>query len=70
MLTADWGTGKSYYIQNELIPFLGKEENSCCTCIVVSLYGLKSVEENYICFEKIFELPTFGYTKQYHADSK
>ena len=27
MLTADWGTGKSYYIQNELIPFLGKEEN-------------------------------------------
>ena len=45
MLTADWGTGKSYYIQNELIPFLGKEENGCCTCIVVSLYGLKSVEE-------------------------
>ena len=22
MLTAPWGTGKSYYIQNELIPFL------------------------------------------------
>lgn len=45
MLTADWGTGKSYYIQNELIPFLGKEENGCCPCIVVSLYGLKSVDE-------------------------
>lgn len=45
MLTADWGTGKSYYIQNELIPFLGKEENGSYSCIVVSLYGLKSVEE-------------------------
>lgn len=45
MLTADWGTGKSYYIQNELIPFLGKEENGSYSCVVVSLYGLKSVEE-------------------------
>ena len=45
MLTADWGTGKSYYIQNELIPFLSKEENGNYSCIVVSLYGLKSVEE-------------------------
>lgn len=45
MLTAGWGTGKSYYIQNELIPFLSKEENDSYPCIVVSLYGLKSVEE-------------------------
>lgn len=45
MLTADWGTGKSYYIQNELIPFLSKEENGSYSCIMVSLYGLKSVEE-------------------------
>lgn len=45
MLTAGWGTGKSYYIQNELIPFLGKEENDSYPCIVVSLYGLKSVGE-------------------------
>lgn len=45
MLTADWGTGKSYYIQNELIPFLGKEENGSYSCVVVSLYGLKSVED-------------------------
>ena len=45
MLTAGWGTGKSYYIQNELIPFLGAEENGSYSCIVVSLYGLKTVEE-------------------------
>lgn len=45
MLTADWGTGKSYYIQNELILFLGREEKGCCSCIVVSLYGFKSVVE-------------------------
>ena len=37
MLTADWGTGKSYYIQNELIPFLSKEENGKYQCIVISL---------------------------------
>ena len=45
MLTGGWGTGKSYYIQNELIPFLGKEENNNLQCVVISLYGLKSVEE-------------------------
>lgn len=45
MLTADWGTGKSYYIQNELIPFLSKEENGKYQCIVISLYGLKTLDE-------------------------
>lgn len=44
MLTADWGTGKSYYIQNELIPFLEKEKGNH-SCIVVSLYGLSDVDE-------------------------
>lgn len=59
MLTAPWGTGKSYYIQNELIPFLEKrkeekengkwgkkrkgKENENHKCIVVSLYGLKDL---------------------------
>lgn len=38
MLTAPWGAGKSYYIQNELICIL-KEH----ACIVVSLYGLNSL---------------------------
>lgn len=45
MLTAPWGTGKSYYIQNELIPFLEKPENGGHKCIVVSLYGLTSILE-------------------------
>lgn len=27
MLTAGWGTEKSYYIQNDLIPFLAEKEN-------------------------------------------
>lgn len=40
MLTASWGTGKSYYIQNELIDFLQKEENGNHKCIVISLYGI------------------------------
>ena len=45
MLTAGWGTGKSYYIQNELIPFLSKAENGSYPCIIASLYGLKGVDE-------------------------
>ena len=45
MLTAPWGTGKSYYIQNELKPFLEKEENGKIKCLTVSLYGLKDLFE-------------------------
>lgn len=45
MLTAGWGTGKSYYIQNELIPFLSDSKNGSHACIVVSLYGLKEIYE-------------------------
>lgn len=43
MLTAAWGTGKSHYIQNELIPFMTKNGNH--QCIVVSLYGLSTLSE-------------------------
>lgn len=43
MLTGGWGTGKSYYIQNVLKPYLNdKKERSC---IVVSLYGLSALRE-------------------------
>ena len=34
MLTAPWGMGKSYYIQNCLIPYLEKSQDT--KCIVVS----------------------------------
>lgn len=42
MLTAPWGTGKSYYIKNELSKFLNDKN---IKCIVVSLYGLKSLQD-------------------------
>lgn len=42
MLTGGWGTGKSYYIQNTLIPFL--KENSI-KCVTLSLYGLNTLSE-------------------------
>ena len=45
MLTGAWGTGKSHYIQNNLIPFLIKDENGAHQCITVSLYGLKDTFE-------------------------
>lgn len=43
MLTGSWGTGKSYYIQNVLVPFL--KEGHGKECVTVSLYGLKSISE-------------------------
>ena len=43
MLTGDWGSGKSYYIQHELIPFLNN--NDVDRCITVSLYGLSDLSE-------------------------
>lgn len=42
MLTSNWGSGKSYYIKNELKPFLeGKEKD----CVIVSLYGFSNIFE-------------------------
>lgn len=43
MLTAPWGTGKSHYIQNSLIPFIDADEDK--KCITVSLYGIKDLRE-------------------------
>lgn len=43
MLTGDWGTGKSYFIQNHLVPSIDTEAEK--RCIVISLYGLKDIYE-------------------------
>lgn len=43
MLTGPWGSGKSYYINHELVPFLIKDGKN--QCVVVSLYGIKNVSE-------------------------
>ena len=54
MLKGDWGTGKSYFIENTLKPYLegdnGKREKNDKNikkykCVVVSLYGLKDISE-------------------------
>lgn len=42
MLTAPWGSGKTYYIKNELIPSLKKDGIGT---IFVSLYGIDSLAE-------------------------
>ena len=42
MLSAPWGTGKSYYVSNALIPYLNKHN---VDCIVLSLNGLTNVGE-------------------------
>lgn len=43
MLTAPWGAGKSYYIREELVPFVKNKLGKMCVCI--SLYGLKNIDE-------------------------
>ena len=58
MLTGDWGTGKSFYVQNDLIPYLEQDEDyykknhvvipegtSKYNCIVISLYGITQMSE-------------------------
>ena len=42
MLTAPWGSGKSYYIKNELCDFLRKNNLKYA---IVSLYGIESLKE-------------------------
>ena len=43
MLIAPWGMGKSYYIQNSLIPHL--EKDGAKRCVVVSLYGMNDIKD-------------------------
>lgn len=45
MLTGDWGTGKSHYINNILKPFLENDESGKHQCVIVSLYGIKDTIE-------------------------
>lgn len=42
MLTAPWGSGKSYYIENCLTPYMSKKD---IDIISISLYGIPTVEE-------------------------
>ncbi len=42
MLTGGWGTGKSYYIENTLKPFIIDHRKDC---IIISLYGLSELSE-------------------------
>ena len=44
MLTGEWGSGKTYYVENVLAPFL-KSENKKNRCIVISLYGLENISD-------------------------
>lgn len=44
MLSAPWGAGKSYYIENFLKPFINEKKEKRA-CIIISLYGLKSTKE-------------------------
>ena len=58
MLTGEWGSGKSYYIEHELCPYLKK--GKACKVIVVSLYGIESLEELSKCIYLSIRVPTLS----------
>lgn len=43
MLTGEWGSGKTYYVENVLAPFL--QEDGKNRCVVISLYGLETIAD-------------------------
>lgn len=43
MLTGEWGSGKTYYVENILTPFL--QEDGKNRCVVISLYGLETISD-------------------------
>lgn len=43
MLTGEWGSGKTYYVEKVLAPFLQKEKKN--RCIIISLYGIESLSD-------------------------
>ncbi len=54
MLTGEWGSGKTYYVENVLVPFLQKEKKNRIPflkrgkenrCVVISLYGLEELSD-------------------------
>ncbi len=47
MLNGEWGTGKSYFIENNLVPSLTSisSESQGHQCLVISLYGVSSLSE-------------------------
>jgi len=68
MLTSAWGTGKSYYINNELIPYLVNQNHY--NVILVSLHGLANQFEisRAIYFEYILQKSKF--TKFFRKKTK
>lgn len=58
MLTGAWGSGKSYYIENELVPFLNKGDKN--VCVVISLYGLEELADVSKSIYMEMRMPTFS----------
>ncbi len=44
LLNGDWGSGKTYYLTDHLIPLLSKEKNEI-KCLYVSLFGVKNTND-------------------------
>lgn len=66
MLTAPWGKGKSYFIQNELMPYI--ENNGGYQTIYVSLYGISTLAE--ISKSIYFEVKKFEIKKNWFCNQK
>ena len=62
LLNGCWGVGKSYYIKNELIPYLN--ENNL-NAIVISLYGINDVSS---ISKSIFFESRFPFCNKNHSE--
>lgn len=45
MLSGPWGSGKTYFVENQLCPKLEETKDNNITYIYLSLYGIKNVEQ-------------------------
>ena len=61
MLNGKWGSGKSYYINHSLCPFLAENK---VKCVVVSLFGIESISELSRQIYMRLRLPTFAKKKE------
>ena len=65
MLTGEWGSGKTYYVEKVLVPFLQREKKNRIPflkssrkenrCVVISLYGLEELSDiSSVCWLSLF----------------
>ena len=45
LIDGQWGTGKTFFVKNALMPIINKDEEKGKKAIYISTYGIKSTKE-------------------------